>query len=217
MNIIKDNSGQGLLELIVAIGVITVGLFSVWGLFISNFNAEREAGARIIAINLAREGMEAVRNIRDSNWLHIEDNSDCVYNGTAFNPCKWDSGLPVGFSAPKNIFYGDVYLDSISGLEDFDAKLFIYHDTSLYYNHYNPDTDIPTAYRRIIEIENICCFDYDFDLKCDDSSSANFSIKETDCSTDELKIGIDVKSKVQWTLEGKNRELTIYNQMFNWK
>ena len=81
---IKSQKGQGLMELIVAMAVIIVGLFSVWALFFSNFNGEQEAETRMIASNLAREGIEAVKNIRDSNWLAVENN---VVNAS------WDSGF----------------------------------------------------------------------------------------------------------------------------
>ena len=61
--------GQGLLETIVAIGVILTGLVSVMTLVISNLTGAREAALRYQAVNLAREGIELVRNKRDSNWL----------------------------------------------------------------------------------------------------------------------------------------------------
>lgn len=61
--------GQGLLETIVAIGVLMTGLISVMTLVISNLTGAREAAMRYQAVNLAREGIELVRNARDSNWL----------------------------------------------------------------------------------------------------------------------------------------------------
>jgi len=60
---------QGLLETIIAIGVMMTGLISVMALVISNLNTQREAATRYQAVNLAREGIELVRNRRDSNWL----------------------------------------------------------------------------------------------------------------------------------------------------
>lgn len=61
--------GQGLLETIVAIGIITTGLISVITLVVSNLTTQREAAFRYQAMNFAREGVELIRNIRDSNWL----------------------------------------------------------------------------------------------------------------------------------------------------
>ena len=65
----KARSGQGLMETIVALGVIMTGLIAVVSLTISNLNGEREAAIRYQAMNLAREALELVRNQRDSNWL----------------------------------------------------------------------------------------------------------------------------------------------------
>ena len=68
-----STTGQGLLETIVAIGVMMTGLISVMSLVVSNLNSEREAATRYQAVNLAREGIELVRNARDSNWLAGSD------------------------------------------------------------------------------------------------------------------------------------------------
>ncbi len=65
--------GQGLLETIVAIGIMMTGLISVMSLVISNLNSQREAATRYQAVNLAREAIELVRNTRDSNWLAGSD------------------------------------------------------------------------------------------------------------------------------------------------
>lgn len=213
---IKNQNGQSLMELVVAIGVITVGLFSVWNLFISNFNGEQEAGARILSINLAREGLEIVKNIRDSNWLYIDSNADCSYNGVISSPCKWDSGLSGdGTGIIENIFSANVYIDDSSVSSINDSKTRIYRDQSSgLYSHDN--SGIPTTYRRLIEIKNICCTDLGADLKCDDLST-DFTVRNTTCLATELKIGLDVKSTVSWVIKGQTRDVTISENIFNWK
>lgn len=216
---IKENNnqkGQGLLELVVAIGVITTGLFSVWNLFLYNFNGEQEAGARILAVNLAREGLEIVTNIRDSNWLAIDNNNQCSYGGIISNPCRFDSGLDGdGSAVVENILDNNVYLD-YSGVENMsDDKTRIYYDQALgLYSHDNSGQ--MTTYRRLIQIESICCTDADADLKCDDFSS-DFNIRESTCLAGELKIGLDVKATVNWLLQGKTRTITVNERIFNWK
>lgn len=70
--------GQGLLETIVAIGVIVTGLVSVMTLVISNLTGAREAALRYQAVNLAREGIEMVRNARDTGWLTEKAWADIV-------------------------------------------------------------------------------------------------------------------------------------------
>jgi len=209
---IKNQSGQGLLELVVAIGVITVGLFSVWNLFLSNFNGEQEAGARILAVNLAREGLEMVKNIRDSNWLAIENNETCFYEDMSNDPCRWDSGLDDdGSGLIKNIFSDNAYLDYlIDDITDDQSRLYIDSNSGFYSHNHGQ----PTIYRRLITMQNVCCFDADSNLKCDDF---NFTIIEIPCPAENLKIGLDVKSTVRWTLKGQIREITVSDRLFNWK
>ncbi|MGB2762764.1 MAG: prepilin-type N-terminal cleavage/methylation domain-containing protein [Minisyncoccales bacterium] len=66
-------NGFSLLEVLVAITVITVGLVGVTGLILYNISISRVSPDRIIAVNLAQEGIEVVKNIRDSNWLAGND------------------------------------------------------------------------------------------------------------------------------------------------
>jgi len=212
----KNQSGQSLLELVVAIAVITVGLFSVWNLFISNFNGEQEAGARILAVNLAREGIEIVKNIRDSNWLAIENNDPCSYNGVLADPCRWDSGLDGdGTAIIANIFSENVYLDysAAATITDEATKLYIDAATGLYSHNIS---DQPTRYRRLIALKNLCCADTDGNLRCDDVS-VDFIIKDTACLASELKVGLEIRSTVHWQIKGQERELAVDNKIYNWK
>ena len=47
-------SGQGLLETVIALGIISVGLVAALSLTTSSFAASREGVGRLIATNLAR-------------------------------------------------------------------------------------------------------------------------------------------------------------------
>jgi len=67
-------SGQTLLELILAIGVITTATLATTTLIVSTIYNGRVSALRIAAVNFAREGVEVVRGIRDSNWLKIDQN-----------------------------------------------------------------------------------------------------------------------------------------------
>ena len=62
-------NGQTLIETIVAIFVLTTGLSAGLGLAIFAFGGASDITERIAATSLAREGIEAVRRMRDSNWL----------------------------------------------------------------------------------------------------------------------------------------------------
>lgn len=82
----KTQSGSSLLELIVALGVFTVGivtvLFLVWG-----SSAATQSGVeRTQALYLAREGLEAVRTIRDTSFDNLVDGT----HGIGLSDGKWN-------------------------------------------------------------------------------------------------------------------------------
>ncbi len=67
--IIKNQAGQTLIETVVAVFILVMGIVAALGLAIYALNASSNVSKQIIAIGLAREGVEAVKNIRDTNWL----------------------------------------------------------------------------------------------------------------------------------------------------
>ena len=73
--------GFTLIEVIVAIFLVTVGIGGVYALIQRTTAFTPVVSARFTAAYLAQGGIEMVRNIRDTNWL-------------SGNP--WDSGLPSG-------------------------------------------------------------------------------------------------------------------------
>ena len=197
----KKRNGQSLVEVIVAIGVLNVGLFSVWALFLSNYSGEQEAEMRMGGINLAREGAEIVKNIRDSNWLKVESN--ILDNG---NPWRWDRGLAGGVGSVN-------YQSTI--LEDQDKEQLYLNQDGFYTNE---TTNQNSPYRREIILRDICCSDGDYNLKCDNNNFQLMTSPDDHCTGDgELKIGIDVQSIVNWQMKGKPRRVIVQDQIFNWK
>lgn len=73
------------MELIIAIAVITTALLALVALLAFSVSGIKLGENKLIATNLAQEGIEIVRNIRDSNWLS--------YKRTAEN---WTDGLGQG-------------------------------------------------------------------------------------------------------------------------
>lgn len=81
----RDQGGQSLLEMLVALLILVTALTATIVLIVTSINASRDSRNKLIASNLAREGIEMVRNIRDSNW---------VDPSTTTPP--WDDGLTSG-------------------------------------------------------------------------------------------------------------------------
>jgi type II secretory pathway pseudopilin PulG len=74
--------GFTVLEVIIAIFVITVGIVGILGLVTWTISSSTYSSDKLVAAYLAQEGIEIVRNIRDTNWLE----------GAA----NWDDGFTVG-------------------------------------------------------------------------------------------------------------------------
>ncbi len=70
-------AGQTLVETVVGVFVLTIGVSTALGLAVAMFNASSSAVKQVIGAGLAREGMEAVFNMRATNWLKGELSTNC--------------------------------------------------------------------------------------------------------------------------------------------
>ena len=61
--------GTTLVEIMVGIAILSVGLVLVIRTMHSTLRVQSIGAHQLIATNIAREGLEAMRNIRDTNWL----------------------------------------------------------------------------------------------------------------------------------------------------
>lgn len=214
--------GQGLVELIIAISVITVGMFAVWSLALSSYTAEREAQLRFTGANLAREGVEIVKNIRDSNWLAVDENEAC-----AEDPCHWNSGLAPGdYTIGSFLAAGSAAsLVAVSGgindaatqvykLSDPDGKL-----SDFFANEKISVDDGATPFRRIATLRVICCTDSDGNRQCDDLNQEVWAVEDADqsCPSGEIQIGLDVTTRVTWLYNDQVRQSVVQDQLFNWR
>jgi len=76
-------TGFTLIEVVTAVFIITVGILGVFGLIQKIVGSASVSSSKLAAAYLAQEGVEIVRNIRDSNWLKQRDDDSW----------PWDSGL----------------------------------------------------------------------------------------------------------------------------
>lgn len=73
-----NKKGQTLIETIIAVGIITMALVAILALGTASIDYGTHGREEIITSNLAREGIEIIRVIRDSNWL--DPNKDAFDN-----------------------------------------------------------------------------------------------------------------------------------------
>ncbi|MFH1546082.1 MAG: prepilin-type N-terminal cleavage/methylation domain-containing protein [Patescibacteria group bacterium] len=204
---IKSRKGETLVEVLVALVLLVVGALSalrLLGLASINNQITKE---RVIATNLAREGLEAVRNIRDTNWLRFAGERRTCWNNLEASECLDDNsdGIPN-----QVIEYEKEYLakfdndnfrweldaagltnrlDLRNGLDASDSDYRLQLNANGVYNHDAAGTD--TIYFREIYTEYI---EPDQSLATVDEEGANI---------------LRVTSKVEWYDRGKISDVTL--------
>ncbi|MFH1656929.1 MAG: prepilin-type N-terminal cleavage/methylation domain-containing protein [bacterium] len=104
----KSNRGFTLLEVIIAVFIISVGVGGMAAIMPSLISGSSINQSRLVAAYLAQEGIEIVRNIRDTNWLEDHYGPVPVAWDEGFFPMSFDctTGCEIdylGVSAPPNI------------------------------------------------------------------------------------------------------------------
>jgi len=89
----SKNSGFTLVETLIAISVVSVTIAAATQLTISSNRIGKQMMAQFKAFHIAEEGIEIVRNMRDSNWLQNKDWEKGLSNGF-FTITKTSSGYP---------------------------------------------------------------------------------------------------------------------------
>lgn len=82
-----------LVEVVIAITVISVTLIAVYGLIISVMNAHQRNVHNLQASYLAAEGLETFRFMRDSNWI---------------GNYSWDTGFQLGTDTSKTFYLNEI-------------------------------------------------------------------------------------------------------------
>jgi type II secretory pathway pseudopilin PulG len=186
----KHQTGQSLLEMVFAIGILLLVVAAILALTTSGVIGQKESESQIIANNLAREGIEAVRNIRDSNWL-AGDN--------------WDKGLvdqtyntAIALFSPNSSWQlSFISADMISGQD------LLYISSDGYYGH--QATPQPSPFSRYLILDSIC-----------QQTDGGQSIK-TACGAAEQKIGLKITANVNWVERGRKRLVNLEDLIYEWK
>lgn len=82
----KNNAGFTIIELVVAIFLITVSMGAAFAVIQGVISFTAVTSSQLTASYLAQEGIEIIRNQRDSNWLAQRSNPALL----------WDNGVSAG-------------------------------------------------------------------------------------------------------------------------
>jgi hypothetical protein len=192
-------SGQTLIELLIASAVIATGLFAASTLVFSNLRLSDRDADEIVAVNLAREGVELAKGRRDANWLAS---------------AAFDLGLEAGgdYSAVP-VWTGE----SGSTFITFDfAPSQMSDEPTIVHRSTNPETPgfltqrdrfaPATPWRRLLIFHPIC----------DTAGGLVYANDGETCGADS-KIGIRVESHVQWVRKGQTFDRVMYEDLFDWR
>ncbi|MCP6718330.1 MAG: prepilin-type N-terminal cleavage/methylation domain-containing protein [Patescibacteria group bacterium] len=182
----KKEYGFTLIEVIVAIFILTVGIGGSFMLIQQTLAGVSTVQSRLIAIYLGQEGIEIIRNIRDNNWLEQRESLQIPPQPL------WNDGLTglINCQPSASCCEADYNTDTspsdplvvVAGC-DFSDLHYLNFDNSGFYS-YSAGTQ--TKFKRKIFIEEI----------------------------DENKMKITVI--VQWKEKNKLHEIKVIEHITNW-
>jgi len=113
----KCNRGFGIVEILVAVGIASVSLVSLMGLFNNYLKVCNNNKQNIEALNLAQEAMESVRAVRDDSWNNISN----LTPGTIYHPVQQGTppewGMSSGTETINNFFLREIILAEVYRLD----------------------------------------------------------------------------------------------------
>ena len=196
----RHHSAQSLLEAVIAIGIIVAAVMGSTTLIVSPITSGQNTQDNIVAINFAREGVEIVRGIRDSNWLKRSDNVQTTDTTPALY--DWDTGFAT--SCPSGNCVAVFTTSSGWSLHDAtNAVQTISQNGDSFTQFANADdaagctSCIDTKYSRVITIATM---------------PDTFTYSSNPVATTYLL----VTSKVVWFNHG-DKSLTVSERLYNWR
>jgi prepilin-type N-terminal cleavage/methylation domain-containing protein len=223
---VKVSKAFTLPEVIVAISVLVLVIVGVTNLLVSVIRNNNENVNTLIAYQLAQEGLEGFRNIRDSNWL-----LSAKFDGTIGNHQIWgqalsgspgsteyytldyhhlgyDSGSVQTVSAAEMENYAPwklVTLPLVNNEPDLEASRLYIHETALAnetsqvrYIHNVDPTNKKSIFSRYLKVEAL---GYDRDGTPDTSKV----------------FGYRVTAVVKWKENSRDKQVLLTTELTDWK
>ncbi len=216
---LKNQAGFTLTEVLIGILILTVAIVAASNLLSTLVKTNRTNVLTLQAYYLAQEGVEAMRNIRDTNWLHNSsfvgseggvyeklqtNNSYAVYlleqgwESSAFNEADINQLSQYKFWEVDLVSQ----LAGDSGPDDpYAADFALALTENKFYSHNDFVSDEAVFYRHV-----------DILPYCDDSELPDDRFKEDDCENFIL-----VRSVVNFKDGQKDRSVELEAVLSNWK
>lgn len=193
------------MEAVVAIGVLITSVIIIIALSIATTDFGRRAERRNLATNLAREGMEIVRQKRDSNWL-----AGALFANGLFSTGVNQAATATMLIYPPTINVALVTFSPASGSSTCysDVSCTCYTsgssctlnlDTNGIYSNIVIPGATATPYRRLVFIKP---------LKADGTTEAT-TMAET--------VKLHIVSQVYWLEKKQPQTVTLETDLYDWK
>jgi Tfp pilus assembly protein PilV len=188
--------GQSLIELLIAMFVIIVGLSASGTIIFSNLRLQERSADRVVGTNLAREGVELAKAVRDSNWVAGGSTAFDVglYSGTDYTAVpRMDGGTYIDFDFTPNAI-ADATATLKRSTNASSPGLFVQGTGS---------TGSNAGFSRLVTLAPICS---DHTTRASGLTCGGLT-----------KIGIQITSTVQWTKRGTTFTSTIVDNIYDWR
>lgn len=197
----RDLRGQGMLEMIIALGIIVSGVAGTLSLVSGSLNASNESQTRVVATGLAREAMEAVRAMRDTNWR-----AGRAWNADLVGPGNVRTAVPVLQVETQQGWT----LNFGAGAMTDDAAL-VRSDAAGFFRQYMgpPAGATDTGYRRLLTLWPICMVEGD--------AATIATVEAPACPAGQIEIGTDARVEVDWTVSGRGHALKMEETLYDWR
>ncbi len=188
---ISEKRGFTLTEVLVGISILTVAIVSATNLLVTIVQSNKNNVKTLQAYYYAQEGIEAFRNIRDTNWLHNQDWLDGDVNKKI-----WGSGfVAAGQGNMYEIESIDVFERTVAGNAQVGIdQMSSYAPWNVHQiNSENEATQNANGFKRV------------------------FYVSSYDCGLPVCSDYLRIVSKVSW-IDGTSEKEVKLNEIFtNWK
>lgn len=198
-------NGFTLLEVVFGIFILTLSAFASSNLIQSTIVSTTLNKQKLTAYYMAQEGVEVVRNIRDSNWLRQR-----IEPGVS-----WPGGIlgEIGPRISPCDFYGDVDFDGIVSEADSTAIMLIIAGIETDGRDradLNGDGNVNVL--DLLVNRYLAYPDYTFPV-CNSKAKFQREIEITELNESTL----EVISRVTWSEKGSSQEVEVISNLTNWK
>lgn len=186
------------MELMVAISVIIIGLTAAASMIFSNIRIQEISSDRVVASNLARQGVEFVKSVRDSNWLAGNAFNAGLQSGTDY------TGVPIMDTG--GVFTGFDFTASTIDTDNWTAiKTSSVAPTTGALMGQGPSfTGTATIFKRLVTMQPIC-------------SDGTIRVEGAACVSPLYVAGIRITSQAIWDRRGNRRQSVIVDEIYDWR